>query len=66
MDTSQPGNFPNLAYSGAAPTATATKSGTVLQAPAQADSTAVDVAGLVIDFNAMLAKLRTAGVIAAI
>ena len=38
--------------------------GGVLQATAQANSTAVDVAGLVVDFNALLAKLRTAGVIA--
>lgn len=38
--------------------------GTVLRAAAQADSTATDVAGLVADFNALLAKLRTAGVIA--
>ncbi|MDQ0154157.1 MULTISPECIES: head fiber protein [Bacillales] len=27
----------------------------------QADSTAVDVAGLVVDFNALLAKLKAAG-----
>ncbi|PJN53661.1 hypothetical protein PAEVO_03820 [Paenibacillus sp. GM2FR] len=33
------------------------------KAPAQANSTATDVAGLVADFNALLAKLRTAGVI---
>ncbi len=33
-------------------------------AAAQADSTATDVAGLVADFNALLAKLRTRGVIA--
>ena len=32
-----------------------------LTAAAQADSTAVDVAGLKSDFNALLAKLRTAG-----
>lgn len=38
--------------------------GTVLRAAAQVDSTATDVAGLVTDFNALLAKLRTAGVIA--
>jgi hypothetical protein len=37
----------------------------ITQQPAQADSTATDVAGLVADFNALLAKLRTAGVIAA-
>jgi len=39
--------------------------GLALGAQAQADSTAVDVAGLVADFNALLAKLRTAGVLAA-
>lgn len=33
-------------------------------ATAQANSTATDVAGLVTDFNALLAKLRTRGVIA--
>jgi len=37
--------------------------GTVLIQAAQANSTATDVAGLVTDFNALLAKLRTAGVI---
>lgn len=37
---------------------------TATQAAAQADSTAADVAGLVADFNALLAKLRTAGIIA--
>lgn len=45
-------------------TPTSTVRGGVLQASAQADSTATDVAGLVTDFNALLAKLRTAGVIA--
>jgi hypothetical protein len=35
-----------------------------VQAPAQADSTAADVAGIVADHNALLAKLRAAGVIA--
>ncbi|MEC1722225.1 head fiber protein [Schinkia azotoformans] len=36
--------------------------GTLLSpATLQADSTAVDVAGLVTDFNALLAKLKTAG-----
>lgn len=34
------------------------------RAAAQANSTATDVAGLVADFNALLAKLRTAGIIA--
>lgn len=33
-------------------------------AEAQADSTASDVAGLVTDFNALLAKLKTAGLMA--
>jgi hypothetical protein len=31
----------------------------------QADSTATDVTGLVTDFNALLAKLKTAGLMAA-
>ena len=31
----------------------------------QADSTAVDAAGLVTDFNALLAKLKAAGIMAA-
>ncbi len=31
----------------------------------QADSTAIDVAGLVIDFNALLAKLKAAGLMVA-
>lgn len=34
------------------------------QAAAQADSVATDVAGLVTDFNALLAKLRAAGLMA--
>lgn len=34
------------------------------QAAGQADSTATDAAGLVTDFNALLAKLRAAGLIA--
>lgn len=33
-------------------------------AAAQADSTASDVAGIVADFNSLLAKLRTAGILA--
>jgi len=36
---------------------------TANKAAAQADSTATDVSGLVTDFNALLAKLRTAGII---
>lgn len=39
--------------------------GSTPQAAAQADSTAADVAGLVTDFNALLAKLRAAGLMAA-
>jgi len=37
---------------------------TATQAAAQADSTATDVAGIVADHNALLAKLRAAGIIA--
>lgn len=44
--------------------ATSTLAGLVKQGAAQANSTATDVAGLVTDFNSLLAKLRTAGVIA--
>ena len=46
------------------PNATTSVKGLVNQAAAQANSTATDVAGLVTDFNALLAKLRTAGVLA--
>ena len=45
-------------------TPTASVRGGVLQGAAQADSVAADAAELVTDFNALLAKLRTAGVIA--
>lgn len=45
-------------------TPTATIRGGVLQQTAQANSTASDVAGLVTDFNALLVKLRAAGVLA--
>lgn len=38
--------------------------GTVLIQAAQANSTATDAAGVVTDFNALLVKLRAAGVIA--
>lgn len=34
------------------------------QAATQADSTATDVAGLVTDFNALLSKLKAAGLMA--
>ena len=36
----------------------------LVQAVAQADSTATDVAGIVADFNTLLGNLRTAGIIA--
>lgn len=48
----------------AMPIATSLTLGGVKQAVAQADSTATDVAGLKTDFNALLAKLRTAGILA--
>ncbi|BBN99163.1 head fiber protein [Sporolactobacillus terrae] len=44
--------------------ATSSVVGGVKQAAIQADSTATDVAGLVTDFNTLLAKLRAAGIIA--
>jgi len=46
----------------ALPDATTTVSGGVLQATNQADSTATTVELLVTDFNALLAKLKTAGI----
>lgn len=46
------------------PVATVSANGVVKQAAAQANSTATDVAGIVTDFNALLAKLRTAGLLA--
>lgn len=42
--------------------ATTAARGAVLQTPAQSDSVAATVAALVTDFNALLAKLRTSGV----
>lgn len=44
--------------------ATTSARGVVLQAAAQANSVAADVATLVTDFNALLAKLRTSGALA--
>lgn len=44
--------------------ATTTVNGTVKKAATQAASTATDVAGLVADFNALLAKLKAAGIVA--
>lgn len=46
------------------PAANTTTLGGVKQAAAQEDSTASDVAGLVTDFNTLLAKLRAAGILA--
>lgn len=43
------------------PAATTSALGGVKKAAAQADSVATDVAGLVTDFNALLAKLKAAG-----
>lgn len=45
------------------PAATTAAIGGVKKMAEQADSTATDVAGLVTDFNALLAKARTAGLI---
>lgn len=44
--------------------ATTTVNGTVKKAATQAASTATDVAGLVADFNALLVKLKAAGIMA--
>lgn len=43
------------------PAATTSVNGGVKKMAAQVDSTATDVAGLLADFNAILAKARTAG-----
>lgn len=51
------GNDNNTTYS----EATEAKMGLVKKMPTQADSTATDIAGLVADFNALLAKLKSAG-----
>ncbi|WP_143966927.1 head fiber protein [Raoultella terrigena] len=45
------------------PAATTTTAGVVKQSAAQANSTATDAAGVVTDFNALLAKLRAAGLL---
>lgn len=49
---------------GSTPAAAAGSVGTVTRQAAQADSVAADVATLRADFNALLAKLRSAGVLA--
>lgn len=46
------------------PAATASVTGGVKQAATQANSVATDAAGLVTDFNALLAKLKAAGIMA--
>ena len=46
------------------PDASTTVKGVVLQSEAQADSVATTASGVVTDFNALLAKLRTAGILA--
>lgn len=50
---------------GTVPAATTSEIGGVLQAEAQADSVAADVSTLVTDFNALLAKMRASGYLAA-
>ena len=47
------------------PAATLTKMGGVKKAANQTASTATDAAGLVADFNALLAKLKVAGIVTA-
>lgn len=52
-----------LVVVGGLPAATTLTAGGVKKLPAQANSVATDVAGLLADFNALLAKLRTAGIL---
>lgn len=49
---------------GGTPAAAAGSTGVVTRQAAQADSVAADVAALRTDFNALLAKLRSAGILA--
>lgn len=60
------GTAANQAKAGnyAPPNATSSVRGLVLQGPTQAPSVANDVAGVVTDLNALLVKLKTAGVLA--
>lgn len=60
------GAIPIALYgSSAAPAnATTTTAGVVKQSATQADSVAADAAALVTDFNALLAKLKAAGIMA--
>ncbi|HCF8348103.1 head fiber protein [Klebsiella pneumoniae] len=55
--TGKPSTFPPSA-------ATTSTIGGVKMAATQANSTATDAAGLVTDFNALLAKLKAAGIMA--
>lgn len=57
VEVASPGDAPSV------PNATTTTAGIVKQTAAQDNSTATDVAGLLADFNSLLAKLRTAGVL---
>ena len=52
-------NFPEIPGN-----ATTSKAGIVKQSANQAATTAEDVAGLVTDFNSLLSKLKTAGIMA--
>lgn len=49
---------------GATPTATQTLAGSVKQSAAEANSAAADIAGVNTKINSLLAKMRTAGIIA--
>lgn len=53
----------DVAKAAAQAPATTTTVGTVKKMPAQVDSVAADVPTLKTDFNALLAKLRTAGIL---
>lgn len=53
-------SFPNSPV-GLPVAATTSTAGLVKKMPAQADTVAADLAALKVDFNALLAKLRTAG-----
>lgn len=48
---------------GAVGAATTANAGTVKKMPAQVDTVAADLTALKVDFNALLAKMRTAGML---
>jgi hypothetical protein len=54
----------NVSITATAAAATASVAGVVKQAATQANSTATDVAGVVADLNALIAKLKAAGIMA--